>query len=341
MVGTIPALSFPIPAPPAPGTTVEVLPGIHWLSTSLPFRPHTTNLWLVHDRQGWTMVDCGLPLRVVREQIEAAWSTLLGGMPITRLIMTHHHPDHIGNCGWICERWKIVPTLTKGEYELTGSMLRAHWSDECIAFYQRHGLPESVATEFTERWKRHHKRCSPLPDYWQPIEDGDLIRMGDSDWQVIVARGHSPEQAVLYSRQHKALLAADQILPKTTSNVSLLEDNPSANPLASFLESNRRIAQICDEDALVLPSHNTPFRGLHSRIKHLERLRHERLATLEGELKRTPQTAADLVPSLFGGLYNDQVGFALGEVIAHLQYLVQQGRVKSIARDGRVVFGCV
>ena len=58
----------------------------------------------MRDVDGWTMVDCGFPLRVVRQQIEAAWSRTLGGRPITRLIVTHHHPDHVGNCRSICDQ---------------------------------------------------------------------------------------------------------------------------------------------------------------------------------------------------------------------------------------------
>ena len=90
----------------------------------------------------------------------------------------------------------------------------------------------------------------------------------------------------------------------------------------------------------MLPSHNLPFFGLRPRIKTLHRLRQERLAKLEQELKYRPQTAADLVPSLFGDLYNDEIVFALGEVIAQLHYLVEQGRAKRIARNGKVIFAC-
>jgi glyoxylase-like metal-dependent hydrolase (beta-lactamase superfamily II) len=109
MVVPIHGLTFPFSAPPIPGKTIEVSPGVHWLSTYLPFRPYATNLWLLRDVDGWTMVDCGFPLWVVREQIEAAWSSTLGGRPITRLIVTHHHPDHVGNCRWICDRWGVTP----------------------------------------------------------------------------------------------------------------------------------------------------------------------------------------------------------------------------------------
>jgi hypothetical protein len=120
----------------------------------------------------------------------------------------------------------------------------------------------------------------------------------------------------------------------------MLEDKPGRSPLALFLGSNQRIAQIC-ADVLVLPSHNLPFFGLHSRIKILHRLRQERLAKLEQELEWGPQTAADWVPGLLGDLYNGEIVFALGEVVAQLQYLVEQGQVKRIAKNGKVIFACV
>jgi len=96
MVAPIQGLSFP--APPASGGTIEVSPGVHWLLTYLPFRPHATSLWLLRDVDGWTMVDCGFPLRVVCQQTEAAWANTLGGRPVTRLIVTHHHPEYVGSC---------------------------------------------------------------------------------------------------------------------------------------------------------------------------------------------------------------------------------------------------
>jgi glyoxylase-like metal-dependent hydrolase (beta-lactamase superfamily II) len=288
------------------------------------------------------MVDCGFPLRVVREQIEAAWSSTLGGRPITHLIVTHHHPDHVGNCRWICDRWSITPTITMGEHAPATMLMGERGSERCsacVAFYLRHGLPEASARQFTDHWNSNHDLFSPLPERCERIEDGNVIRIGESDWRVIVAQGHAPEQALLHSAQHNLLISGDQILPRTTPNVSILEENPGWNPLLLFLESNRRVAEIC-ADGLVLPSHNLPFFGLHSRVSDLHRLRQERLTKLERELKRKPQTAADLVPSLFGDLYNDEIVFALGEVIAQLHYLVAQGRAKRIAGNRNVIFAC-
>jgi glyoxylase-like metal-dependent hydrolase (beta-lactamase superfamily II) len=339
MISPIEGLSFPLPAPPRPGTTIEVSPGVHWLTTALPGRPRAINLWLLQDAGGWAMVDCGFPLAAAREQIEAVWSATLGKLPLTRLIVTHHHPDHVGNCRWVCDRWGIRPMMTESEHGLATIVMGpgwAEWSALRGAFWQRHGLPERTAAEFHRHRSHYRDLYAPLPESWEQIRDGEAISIGGCTWEIMVAQGHTPGQALLYSPQRRLLICGDQILPRTTPNVSVSGDPPT-NPLALFLQSNERIARTCGE-ALVLPSHNLPFFGLHARIQALRRLRQERLAKIEDELKPEPVTAAALIPALFGNLYDAETGFAMGEVLAQLQYLVEQGRAERVTRDGKVYF---
>ncbi len=332
--------TFPTTSHPKPGETIEIAPGVHWFSTFLPFRLRAINLWLIEGSDGWTMVDCGYPLREVREQIEASWSSTLKGLPVKRLVVSHHHPDHVGNCRWICERWGIVPTMTRTEHDRAQIMMSERWGKnggERVAFWRKHGLPESAGAEINEHWDRHRDLFEPLADSWEQVRDGDIIPIGASGWQVIVAQGHAPEQALLYSPERNLLISGDQILAKITPNVSVFHDEPDAEPLALFLESNQRIAQICG-DPLVLPSHNLPFFGLHSRIQALEAHHEERLAAIESELQRMPQMAATMIPTLFGKLNGHEIGFAIGEILSHLHHLVAHGRAEEIEQEGQVIF---
>ena len=54
---------------------------------------------------GWSIVDCG----IANDPTRAAWETVfaneLEGLPVLRVIVTHMHPDHIGNAHWLTERW--------------------------------------------------------------------------------------------------------------------------------------------------------------------------------------------------------------------------------------------
>src|ERR1700754_5320150 len=118
------AVRFPCADYPAAGTATEVADGIFWISTPVPFVGlKQVNLWLVRDGDGWTMIDCGYGRPLVREHIEDVWANVLGGRPITRLIVTHFHPDHAGNSGWIAARWGLRPLMSQAEW-MTANLAR-------------------------------------------------------------------------------------------------------------------------------------------------------------------------------------------------------------------------
>ena len=337
------AMRFPFPSPPEPGRAIEIVPGVYWLSTFLPFRLRAVNLWLLRDAGCWTMIDSGFPLPEVRRQIEAVWDSVLDGMPITRLVITHHHPDHVGNCRWVCERWGIVPMLTPRERRLAEELMSSRWemrSRERIDFYRRHGLGQEAAAEVNRSLCQHRALFAPPPEKFQPLQDGDLLRIGGTEWIILVAGGHSPAHALLYSQERKLLIAGDQVLPQITPNVSVRFNHAEEQPLFRFLESNRRIAESC-VDPLVLPSHKLPFLGLQARIAAIGHHHAERLHLIERELELGPRTAASLIPVLFGDpkrLSGHEMNFALGESVAHLHHLVALERASPTERDGEIFF---
>ena len=93
------ALRYPWENHPGPDEVVEVMPGVLWVRLKLPFRLNHVNIYLLADGDGWTMVDSGFG----NEESIAAWTTLFEGplkhVKITRLIVTHSHPDHVGQIG--------------------------------------------------------------------------------------------------------------------------------------------------------------------------------------------------------------------------------------------------
>ena len=85
----------------------------------------------------------------------------------------------------------------------------------------------------------------------------------------------------------------------------------------------------------MLPSHGKPFRGLHTRIAQLRAHHVARLAEVV-EACRTPQSAMEIVPLMFRRqLDAHQLSFALGEALAHLHKLWNDGMLKRVtANDG-------
>src|ERR1051326_8907291 len=109
-------LHFPVAAPPSPGEVIRVAPGILWLHMKLPFALDHINLWLLEDGDTWTAVDTGFALPETRDAWQYIFARHLGGRKISRVIVTHYHPDHIGLAGWLTERWEAPLLTTEKEW---------------------------------------------------------------------------------------------------------------------------------------------------------------------------------------------------------------------------------
>jgi len=331
------ALSYPFgDALPAPGTLREVAPGVRWLRMPLPFALDHINLWLLRDeldgRPGWTAIDCGVATDASRAHWETVIATGLEGLPILRVLCTHTHPDHVGLARMLTDRFGCALWMTVGEYAM-GRILSVRMPgadpDSALRHYRRHGLAGPTLEALADRARTHFPDLVPsMPLSFRRIADGERLRIGGRDWTVIVGTGHSPEHAALHCAADALLVAGDMVLPRISTNVSVFDLEPEADPLAWYLRSLSRF-EPCAADTLVLPSHGRPFRGLHERIAQLRAHHDERLAVVLEACRARPMHAAGMVPVLFGREFDaHQTMFALGESLAHLHALWHAGTLR-------------
>lgn len=315
----------------------EAAPGIFWLRMPLPFALDHINLWLLRDGDGWTGVDCGIALPDTQALWEQIFDEVLGRAGLARLIVTHYHPDHIGNAGWMVQRFGAPLIMTEAEY-LTAhahyDRIAGYGAEATAGLFAANGLDAQRVSMIGGRGNPYRQRVSAPPQRFQRMMDGDEIEIGGRSWRVIVGYGHAPEHAALYCASLGVLISGDMLLPKISTNVSVWSIEPEGDPLRLFLRSIDRFAAL-PEDTLVLPSHGLPFRGAQARIAALHRHHQDRLGeVLEscGESK----TAAELVPVLFRRpLDGHQLFFAMGESLAHLHYLWHRNDlVRSKGPDG-------
>jgi glyoxylase-like metal-dependent hydrolase (beta-lactamase superfamily II) len=315
------ALRFPHAAPPAPGTVVEVAPGVRWLRMPLPFVLNHINLWLLADGPGWTIVDTGIDDAPTRRLWEQILAEALDGRPVTRLIVTHFHPDHIGLAGWLAERLGIEPWATAEEWELARRALAdppGTFRDELAEFYRCIGFGDVEQTVRIGRPTAYRTLVGPMPECFHLLSDGMALDIGGRQWRVIIGRGHAPEHACLHCAELDLLIAGDQVLPKISPNVSLWPKGADQDPLGSFIASLEKLERAVPASALVLPSHNLPFYGLHGRLAELRALHEQRVADIVAACAE-PRTGAELLPVLFSrSLDKHQLGFAIGETMAHI-----------------------
>ena len=325
-------ISHPFAVPPAEGEVQEVADGILWARLPLPMALDPVNVYALRDDDGWTLVDTGLGSARGRALWERLLAGPLGGLPVRRVIVTHHHPDHVGLAGWFQSRgasllmtrtaWLYARMLTLDEQPLPTA--------EAQAFYRRAGMPlDMLARRAAERPFNFCDVVHPMPTGFLALTEGQVIPMAGRDWIVRLGSGHAPDHATFWSGD--LILGGDQLLPGISANIGVYPTEPEADPLADWLASCRRFQGLATESQLVLPGHKLPFMGLPLRLRQM-------IDNHEGALGRllqhlmTPRSAHDCFAPLFKReIGAAEYGLALVEAVAHLNHLFYKGAVNRTA----------
>ncbi|MBT8426067.1 MAG: MBL fold metallo-hydrolase [Silicimonas sp.] len=330
-------IRYPVQTPPDTGDAVEIYDGILWIRIPLPMALDHVNVYAVDEGDSWTIIDTGLDTRKTR----AIWETLLtgplGGKPVERLIVTHHHPDHIGLAGWFqsAHGVELVTTRTAWLFARMLSLdVQENAVSETIDFWRAAGMDaQTLDRRKTERPFNFADVIAPLPLGYSRMKDGDTIRAGGRSWRVLTGHGHAPEHATLWSDGDDIVIGGDQFLPSISPNLGVYATEPEADPVSEWMDSCDRFRSMADDTRLVLPGHKLPFTGLATRMDQLIENHASALRRLEAFLAE-PHTAADCFQTLFKRQISDsEYGLALVEAVAHCLHLWHADRVTRTRRD--------
>lgn len=337
MDGARPGISYPWAEAPARGQVTQVAEGVLWFRLPLPMALNHINIYALDDGDSWTVIDTGLNTGKSRAIWQQMLDGPLAGKPVGRVIVTHHHPDHIGLAGWFQTEQGAQLWTTRTAWLYARMLVLDEQSEpdpQTQAFWRSAGMDKAVFDQrMADRPFNFADTVAPLPLGYHRLQQDDVIQMGGRRWQVHIGHGHAPEQATFFSLDDNLVLGADQLLPSISPNLGVYPTEPDADPVTDWLESCARFGKIARADHLVLPGHKLPFTGLPTRLRQLIDNHHGALKRLEARLK-DPATACDCFMALFkreitGGEY----GLAMVEAVAHLNHLLQAGRVKRWRRD--------
>lgn len=323
---------------PAEGTLHRLSPDVRWARIQMPGSLGHINNWVIDDGDGVAVVDTGMKLPSCQDNWEAILAGELAGVPVTRVIGTHFHPDHIGLAGLFAERFGASIWMTRGEWltiQMACADARPEVPDEVNVFRRAIGWTETqIEAGKSEGWGRLREMILPLPISYHRLREGEILEFPQSRWRVVIGSGHSPEHACLLNEADGILISGDQLLPRISSNVSLGVTEPDADPLGEWLASIDKLKTL-PSDLLVLPAHGEPFRGLHTRLDALRDEHRARLDDVERLIADRPSRVVDCFPALFRRTIGpESMGLASGEALAHLRRLEIEGRAKRTARDG-------
>ncbi|MGB1023219.1 MAG: MBL fold metallo-hydrolase [Paracoccaceae bacterium] len=324
-------IHYPHETPPAKGTAREIADGILWIRLSMPLGLDHVNVYALREPNGWTVIDTGLDTKLNRREWAAIIKDDLRGDPILRVVVTHHHPDHVGLAGWfMAQGAELLMTRTAW---LTARMLTLDEeptpSPEAVSFWRGAGMDEALLSKRLDN--RPFNFCDtvyPLPLGFTRLEEGAVHRLGGREWVVHLGQGHAPDHATLWCQDVPLVLAGDQLLPSISPNLGVYPTEPMADPVAEWLESCARFETMAREDHLVLPGHKLPYHGLPARLAQLSDNHHGALARLREHLRAEPRTAVDCFAPLFKRQIDEATyGLAMVEAVAHLNHLYHLGEV--------------
>ena len=336
-------LEYPFSSTPGPGQTMEVAPGVHWLRMPLPMSLNHINLYLIEGDQDWTIVDTGIRGDETSELWKQIFADRLGDKPVSQIICTHMHPDHTGQAGFLSDYWRAPLLMSYSEYyqaRVMGTMMQEGGSWHMSDFFIRAGVTMETLEAMRDARSSFTPSAddTPLPKSYFRLSEGDTLKIGANEWEVIVGTGHSPEHVCLYCKALRVFISGDQILPVITSNVSVHPTEPLANPLLGWLNSHLKLMALIPDDTLILPAHNEPFYGVRLRLQQLIDHHEDRMQIVLDQCA-TPKKAIDLLPHLFERKLEDHSVFmALGEGIAHIHCLEAKGRIRKTRRGEHFLY---
>jgi glyoxylase-like metal-dependent hydrolase (beta-lactamase superfamily II) len=305
---------------------VDLEGGIRRVTFAMPLGlDHVHTYLLPASDGGWTAVDTGLGLPDAGDR----WREVVDGLdaPITRILITHFHPDHVGAAADLAGLTGAPVHQGAHDYE---QCLRT-WGDLRIEsrmpeYLELHGTPADEVEAF-----RQESRA--FAQFVRFVRDPALLEAGDEvdGWEVLELPGHADGHIVFL--RDGVLVAGDTLLGSISPNIGLYPDS-RPDPLADYLGSLERIIDLAPR--LALPGHGDPIEDPAGRARELIAHHGVRLEETAAALDGKPQSAYEVSLALFADELSPTLRrFALAETRAHLEYLVLRDEADRI--DGERV----
>ncbi len=328
-------IKFPFETPPEGIEMIEVAEGIHWIRLPLPMKLDHVNIYVLEDEGGWTVIDTGMNTGKTR----ALWQALIEGplkaRPINRVILTHHHPDHVGLVGWMQSEYRAELWTTRTAW-LFARMLtldvQETWPEETLAYYRSAGMDSDFYEKRkAERPFNYSDVVAPMPLGFKSLDEGHTLTIGAREFTVRLGQGHAPDHITLWADD--VVIAGDQMIANISSNLGVYATEPEADPVGAWFDSCERLKVFAKPEHLVLPGHKLPYTGLATRLTQLINNHHTALDRLNAHLAE-PRTATECFQPLFKRKISEgEYGLALVEAVGHLNHLHQLGTVSRTRRQ--------
>lgn len=277
------------PVPQLPATMRVFERG--WLSAN--------NILFVDD-EDTVLVDTGYVTHA--PQTVALVEAVLQGRPLARIVNTHLHSDHCGGNGALQARWQPRTAIPAAEAEAV-----AAWDTDALSY---------VATG---------QQCDRFT-FDSVLQDGDVLRLGGIDWQVVAAPGHDPHAVMLFAPAQRILISGDALWENGFGVIF-----PELEGESGFAEQAAVLERIAELDArVVIPGHGRMFAEVAAALERAK----GRLGYLSADPARN---ASHAVKVLVKFKLLEQQRMARAELVAWMEAAPLMVRIRERFMPGQAV----
>ncbi|MCH5223376.1 MAG: MBL fold metallo-hydrolase [Muribaculaceae bacterium] len=147
------------------------------------------------------------------------------GLTLTHIINTHLHIDHVAGVPFLKKKYGAPVLAHKGD-EFMGQRL----ADQARMFGMNMNLDNIEISQY--------------------LEDGDIIKIGNGELEVISVPGHSKGSVALYDKKDGFLISGDALFQGSIGRTDL----PGGNYSELITNINNRLLTLPD-DTVVFPGH--------------------------------------------------------------------------------------
>ncbi|MDP9236652.1 MAG: MBL fold metallo-hydrolase [Chloroflexota bacterium] len=285
----------------------EISPHVMSLHVDLSWfpQPYPPNVFLVRDGGEAAIIDAGFS---DDESFNKRTEMLaeLGASKLKYIVLTHHHYDHSSGA----QRLR----------EATGAQIVVHADEERLL---KEPPSESGDMEIPEDQKEARERAKQwiadsakaTPDV--RVQDGEILRVGSLHLRCVHAPGHTLGHLCILLEEDGVIFAGDNVLGVGTGVVS---------DMAEYIRSLAKMKAV--DAKLLAPGHGPAVKEPARKIQELIDHRHQREDQIVGLLGEGKDSVKSLLKAIYPELDKRLTWMATSQLIAHLQKLQNEGKLK-------------
>ncbi|QCQ21891.1 MBL fold metallo-hydrolase [Desulfoglaeba alkanexedens ALDC] len=311
---------------------------VHTITLPLPFRLKAVNLYLLEDCEGHILIDAGVNTPEASDALDEALRDLdVRWESIHTVFITHYHSDHCGLAALVRKRSRAAVYMAREDFNLLRTFERR--PDTMVGpegFYVEHGMPRKMVGMLGAATALLMDAIVPFrPDRF--YRHGEVIARQPFRFLPLHTPGHTVGHTCLFEKNSGLLFSGDHVLDPITPNISACPANPLTNPLGSYLRSLSGLVGL--KVSRTLPGHGNPIVDLNGRIRSIHVHHEDRTRRVLEALDAGAGDAFTVSLVIFGDdLDLLERWMAFQEILAHLVWLEDEGRVARTMEGTRVCF---